>query len=476
MHNFQNVVEMHLKTAKMSQNLFLQRGMNMPNELNTASLAKFSNINLGSDNSIVNITDDKNITKKKEFSSSNIFRWMRSSSTQAANNEARTQFLKSLGEAFDIDGMRKDAYGKITFSKEFMNKLEGLLGPSFKREDFGIPEEGGTVTSGKPLTQRRIKAIVNETMNYENKSFSVGAYKDKLNVIFKNLNIPDTTGLNVKQTRELFKDNPSLKLFTDMKKCLDYLENDADKMIRLDPEYEKALKNNDEKVLADFKDKTHLQYLDPNSGSYKPLTNLEELGTDVIWERLGGELIHTKRCGVNLTETKSADGVKKYIEATIKSFVKNGIDAYFESLMNDKIEDFNKHITQKPGACMEDKGKNFFEYRQDKIQGGVIRSLETKYETIIHHSNMETLKQRIENELNTLFTKYPDKDFQFYQEEMNKSLLGMEAQMGTLVRGKTGNLEFEPKVVKGIIEVRKITEEDIKNMLEPLYKDIVGID
>ena len=89
---------------------------------------------------------------------------------------------------------------------------------------------------------------------------------------------------------------------------------------------------------------------------------------------------------------------------------------------------------------------------------------------------METLKQRIENELNTLFTKYPDKDFQFQLEEMNKSLLGMEAQMGTLVRGKTGNLEFEPKVVKGIIEVRKITEEDIKNMLEPLYKDIVGID
>lgn len=112
----------------------------MSNELDTSYLTKFSSINLGSDNSIVNINGDKNVTKNKEFSSSNIFRWIRSSSTQAANNETRTQLLKSLGEAFDIDGMKKDAYGKITFSKEFMNKLELLLGPAFKREDFSLVE------------------------------------------------------------------------------------------------------------------------------------------------------------------------------------------------------------------------------------------------------------------------------------------------------------------------------------------------
>lgn len=144
--------------------------------------------------------------------------------------------------------------------------------------------------------------------------------------------------------------------------------------------------------------------------------------------------------------------------------------------MNDKIEDFKKHISQKPGACMEDKAKNFFEYRQDKIQGGVIRSLERQYETIIHHSNMESIKERIENELNNLFSAHPDKDLPFYMEEIKKSLVGMEAQMGTLVKGKNGNLEFEPKVVKGIIEVRKITEEDIRAMLEPLYNNIVGIE
>lgn len=42
-----------------------------------------------------------------------------------------------------------------------MDKLEKLLGKELKRGDFGIGSDG-TVTSGKPLTARRIRAIINK--------------------------------------------------------------------------------------------------------------------------------------------------------------------------------------------------------------------------------------------------------------------------------------------------------------------------
>ena len=48
--------------------------------------------------------------------------------------------------------------GKTTFTDQFMSRLEEILGPAFKRGDFGI--KNGVVDSGKPLTQRRIQAIV----------------------------------------------------------------------------------------------------------------------------------------------------------------------------------------------------------------------------------------------------------------------------------------------------------------------------
>lgn len=42
-----------------------------------------------------------------------------------------------------------------------MDRLEQLLGKELKRSDFGIGADG-TVSSGKPLTARRIKAILNK--------------------------------------------------------------------------------------------------------------------------------------------------------------------------------------------------------------------------------------------------------------------------------------------------------------------------
>jgi len=84
----------------------------------------------------------------------------RSSATEAANNITRTQFLEALAEAFGYELKRNGDTGNAVFTKDFMDMLEQHLGKDvFKRSNFGV-DEAGNVTSGSPLTERRITAIV----------------------------------------------------------------------------------------------------------------------------------------------------------------------------------------------------------------------------------------------------------------------------------------------------------------------------
>ena len=96
------------------------------------SLNTFKNVNLGNDNAIVNLNQDNKLTSNTTFSKANIFRFLRSSSTQANNNQVRTEFLKSLGKAFGLEqGIGTGPNGEVTFSREFMDKLEKILGSDF---------------------------------------------------------------------------------------------------------------------------------------------------------------------------------------------------------------------------------------------------------------------------------------------------------------------------------------------------------
>ena len=127
-------------------------------QFNPNALSRFANVDFGNDNAIANLGDNDGLVQKKELGS--IFlKPFRLPSTKDRNNAVRTELLKALGQAFDIDGVTERG-GKTRFSAEFMDRLEKLLGPeAFKRGDFGI--KNGAVDSGKPLSQRRITAIVN---------------------------------------------------------------------------------------------------------------------------------------------------------------------------------------------------------------------------------------------------------------------------------------------------------------------------
>ena len=107
-----------------------------------------------------------------------------------ANNAVRTELLKALAQTFDIVTDR--VHSGVRFSQDFMQKLEKLLGPAFKREDFDVGEDG-VVASGRPLTARRIKAIIRSA----EAAAAIVAYNDDIMVKFQT---------NVTQLPEEFMD------------------------------------------------------------------------------------------------------------------------------------------------------------------------------------------------------------------------------------------------------------------------------
>ena len=124
-------------------------------QFNPNALSMFSGVNFGNDNAIANLGGDDKLVQKDKLG---LFLWkpFRSDDTEKRNNAVRTELLKALAQAFGLEGVTEHD-GKTMFSDEFMNRLSDLLGPAFKRGDFGIKD--GIAASGKPLTQRRITAI-----------------------------------------------------------------------------------------------------------------------------------------------------------------------------------------------------------------------------------------------------------------------------------------------------------------------------
>ena len=128
-------------------------------QFNPSALSRFSNVDFGNDDAIANLGQGDGLVQKKELGSV-FLRMFRLPGTRNRNNAVRTELLKALGQAFSIDGVTTGKGGKTKFSDGFMRRLEEVLGPeAFRRGDFGI--KNGVVDSGKPLTQRRITAIVN---------------------------------------------------------------------------------------------------------------------------------------------------------------------------------------------------------------------------------------------------------------------------------------------------------------------------
>lgn len=126
--------------------------------VNLAALDMFRTAKDWTADSIANL-DGRSIKNVGEYGGA-LSALSRSSIEKSANNEMRTELLKSLANAFDMQVMT-DNDGKARFTKEFLRNLERKIGAEFKRDDFKLDADG-YVCSGRPLTARRIRAIVSK--------------------------------------------------------------------------------------------------------------------------------------------------------------------------------------------------------------------------------------------------------------------------------------------------------------------------
>lgn len=102
---------------------------------------------------------------------------VRSEGNRFVNNKMRENLMNALADAFGMtDQITTAENGKNQYSATLIDTLERHLGKDFKREDFGFTKDG-LVTSGRPLTMRRVTAILNKM---ENLKFDLTAYEKRL--------------------------------------------------------------------------------------------------------------------------------------------------------------------------------------------------------------------------------------------------------------------------------------------------------
>ncbi len=323
-------------------------------DINVSKLAAPIAFKTGNENTIVNVKEDGSlVANRKTFSSSNIFRWMRLSSTKAANNTVRTEFLRSLGEAFGIEGATVGNDGKTRFTEAFMDNLEKLLGADFKRADFGLDKDGA-VASGKPLTERRVTAIVTRALVVGKTPFDVAAYKAKVGEMMK---MGLGAGLSEKQLGNLHTQ------VIRMNRALDFLANGGvDAFIEDNPNYvdeDEASENNGYYFVANTNENRDIPYFLVRDGARTPLKTKSALGEAIFAKygdaHHGGVLFHVENVKATPYNHNSngegyvnfREAFKTYIHDALKAYVKLSVDMFYDTL-GTKV---GKELAEKVFAC-----------------------------------------------------------------------------------------------------------------------------
>lgn len=284
-------------------------------QFNPNALSMFSGVNFGNDNAIANLGGDDKLVQKDKLG---LFLWkpFRSDDTENRNNAVRTELLKALAQAFGLEGVTEHD-GKTMFSDEFMNRLSDLLGPAFKRGDFGIKD--GIVASGKPLTQRRITAIfkaaatVKAETPYDAKTYlaKVDSLEDVLKT--KDSNAQTTiTGLDYAQSFKL---------------TIAFIENDL-------PGFDRECKNIDdlEEIVRFVGRKTKIAFYAEEIAAFLNQAN---------------PAAHDDNPVADMQEKRAI--IKTYFRNRLEAYVKNSVDICLEAMRAGKLE-----------GCMEVLFKTYF--------------------------------------------------------------------------------------------------------------------
>ena len=423
----------------------------MSMEINTTHLAMFRDVKLGSENAIANVgTDGKSVVQNKELGS--LFsRLFRSKTEESLNNAARTALLKSLGQAFGLSGMTESG-GTTKFSADFMKKLEGILGRDvLKTGDFKISSDG-TVSSGKPLTKRRIDAIINKAVLVSPGAYNYADYKAKLDYVRTRLDaMPATMDKgDVEGAKQKF--NLAEKMMNFVKDEIPGLivNNDPDDIFDYDPTIDAPLM---------FKMRTE------GGGTRNAALNSFSAINSYVGERIGApfhlqENILGGKFNTRLSDVKDPKKqIPEYFKNVMTAYATTIIDLFIECEKLGKLDKFVKALNDY-AICTEAKTSALIEFRLNEIP--------SEDGPVVTHNSDQPLDQCIGREIAAMVEKNPDlmesDDFKDFAEEIKKNLVGTIRPI-TVPQHTAGGIKFVP-LMDGNNKpvVRAITEEDIDRL------------
>ncbi len=322
-------------------------------DFNQAALSQFENLNFSSQDAIVTKGPDQQLQSTQNLGHSPL-RWIRSDATQQANNAMRTELLRSLGEAFGLrQGIEKDAQGRTTFSKGFMDKLQDLIGPDLKAEDFGVNGSTGLVSSGKPLTKRRIDAILARVTSFNDlsrKNFDADAYQAKLNTVLKDLGSPGTQRI----IRDLLANAADKQAIQEGLKSLQGCIN----LMQASASGHEFIK---EAQAGAYNDEYEYQLYDVKTGKYVDLKESHEIN-DMFMKATGLSIDHGKS-GFRLaapgevsSRRQFPSDLQHYVEKNVTDYTAAVLNTYLSSKQAGRLSDFLTLLAE-AGECIEDRLK-----------------------------------------------------------------------------------------------------------------------
>jgi hypothetical protein len=450
-------------------------------ELNSSALNAFRELHLENANAIINV-DGEGLKQNGTYSGA-LSSLSRSKETQAENNAARTALLKALGRAFNVKGMN-EVDGKVTFTKDFMDRLETILGKDFKRGDFKLTANG-EVASGRPLTMRRIDAIVKKADLVGAGTFSVDVYRRKFELMLKDM------GAAKMSPDDMKKKGGEFITLHNIAKILTFLEKEADKSVRVNPEYEYAREvhefENDEGEPFDeasFKG-PRFEYLDASKGKdgeYVPLRSTDDWVLYV--SSRAGVVFHPERCRAFSKENyASITELNKYLSDNLKLYVKKAIDNFFAAQNCGKMGEYTKVMGPNAGVCLEEKCMRLVEFEdahlveKDAMDVAEAEALRRIAEAAPDNGEIPSVENLVYKEIEAAFRlgeQYANsEDWNDFAALVKEHLVGTTATiMQAVLEGD--EYKFEPVMADGKPVVRPLTAADIDAIGPACMAKIMG--
>ena len=420
-----------------------------------SALNSFRNAKLVGDDAIARLGVDNSITQKGSYHGfiGKIFRFGKA---KAANNAVRAELLRSLGNAFGLDGI-SEAGGKLHFSADFMAKLEKLIGRDvLKTGDFDIGADG-SVTSGKPLTQRRIEAIVSKAFKAAGE-FDVKGYEKKLATIRQ-----EVAG----------KGENAVRFYDDVKRALDFYKKEIDRVIIRNENYNPNEPDND----IDYPHSPFLMY-DYDNYAYVPLRSAGQLRDHLNSESEKNPLkmfIHLenafKATDTTIHDDRDFDHLKNYLTEVVRSYVQLSIDCYLVAKENKNAMRQFETFLSNYNHCLDGRASelNLFAMKHlpmethQKSDGSTVPvedgdELNIPADKLPDHTVKTPLDDCIYKEIYGVKAALPDsKSWKDLAGAIKKRMVGLTRPIGTL--DEKGNVV--PLKENGKTVVRPVTAEDI---------------